>query len=157
MSVRLVPVSHPVAQAVLGTGSLGDALGVLALRPAPGWPHADTATALHATAEHGAAVGTFLIVHGEEVVGDCGWRAAPDSEGQVEIGYGLARPQLGRGWGGAAVAALCTWSADQDGVRTLRAETHPDNLPSQRLLRRLGFQGPEPTDDPAQVRYVRDA
>lgn len=156
MSVRLVPVSQPIAQAVLGHGSLADALGDLALRPAPGWPHDDTATALRATAEHGATAGTFLIVHGDDVVGDCGWRAAPDSAGQVEIGYGLARPQRGRGWGSAAVAALCSWSADQDGVRSLRAETHADNRPSQRLLRRLGFQGPELTDDPTQVRFVRE-
>lgn len=155
MSVRLVPVTRPVAQAVLGAGSLVDALAVAGLRPAPGWPHDGTAAALRSTADHGASPGTFLVVLGDDVIGDCGWRAAPDVKGQVELGYGLSRAYRSRGWGSAAVTALCAWSVTRDGVRSLRAETHPDNHASRRLLVRLGFDGPEPTVDPTQVRYVR--
>lgn len=157
MSVRLIPASAPVALAVNGDGCVDDALAALGLRPAHGWPHPDTGMGLRALAAHGEATATFLIVHGDDVVGECGWRCAPDNEGEVELSYGLSRAYRGQGVGTAAVEALCQWTAAQPGVRSVVAQSHVDNHASRRLLLRLGFAGPDPTGDPLQVRYVRKA
>lgn len=73
------------------------------------------------------------------VVGECGWWADPDPSGTVEIFYALAPPWRGRGLGADAVGNLLT--AARGDPRTLRveADVHVGNLPSRRLLERLGF------------------
>lgn len=132
-AVHLQPVSPALARAVVA----GDLSGVVA---APGWPHADTLDALRPLAESGGE-GTFLVVETEtgRVVGDCGWFGPPDGSGTVEVGYGLASPSRGRGYGGAAVAALLEWVTAQPGVTHVVAEAEATNTPSRRLLERLGF------------------
>jgi RimJ/RimL family protein N-acetyltransferase len=153
--VRLVPVPHAVAVAVT-TGRDVDA----ALQPltrAPDWPHDDTADALRPHAEHGGpgpATGTFLVVEGDRVVGDCGWFGPPDASGTVEIGYGLAASARGGGRGSAAVTQLLDWVATQPGVRRVVAEALVGNEPSRHLLLRLGF-AEEPATPPYR-RYGRD-
>jgi RimJ/RimL family protein N-acetyltransferase len=72
------------------------------------------------------------------VVGDCGWFGPPDEDGEVEIGYGLARSVRGRGLGTEAVALLLDWLATK-GAKRVRAEVRPGNAASFALLARLGF------------------
>ena len=155
--VALVPLPHDVAVAALdGRGPALDAvLARLDLRAAHGWPHADTADALRPLAEHGSPgdVGTWLVCADGEVVGECGWVGAPDAEGSVELGYGLAPSARGRGLGTEAVAVLAAWSEQQPGVRRLVAEVVVGNAASCRLLRRLGFRQ-EPAASP-YLRFVR--
>jgi RimJ/RimL family protein N-acetyltransferase len=155
--VALVPVPYDVAVAALdGRGpTLDVALARLDLRPAAGWPHADTADALRPLAEHGRPgdVGTWLVCADGEVVGECGWVGGPDADGSVELGYGLAPPARGRGLGTEAVAVLAAWSEQQPGVRRLVAEVVVGNAASRRLLGRLGFEQ-EPAAPP-YVRFVR--
>jgi RimJ/RimL family protein N-acetyltransferase len=153
--VTLVPVPHAVAVAVTSGTGLEHALGPL--HAAPGYPHADSADALRPHAEHGGpgpAHGTFLIDVGGIVVGECGWFGPPDDNGDAVIGYGLAPSARGTGIGSEAVALLCGWVEQQDGVRRVVAETLQGNEPSQRLLRRLGFT-PD-GGDPPYLRFVRD-
>jgi len=153
--VALIPVPHPLADAVVRHEGVEAALQDLGLRAANGWPHADTADALRALAEHGAPGddGGWLIAVDGEVVGDCGWRGGADVHGDVLLGYGLAAAARGQGIGTEAVAVLCTWADAQPGVQRLVAEVHADNAPSRRLLRRLGFA--EEPDNPPWVRCVR--
>jgi ribosomal-protein-alanine N-acetyltransferase len=101
----------------------------------------------------GAAPGTFLIVTGDEVVGECGWLGGPDAHGDVEIGYGLAPSARGRGIGRVAVQLLCAWAEDQPAVRRITAEALVGNEPSRRLLLALGFV--EEPAAPPYHRYVR--
>ena len=145
--IRLVPVSVDLARAVVG----GDLSGVEA---APGWPHADTLDALRPLAESGGE-GTFLVVESEtgRVVGDCGWFGPPGEDGTVEIGYGLAAPSRGRGYGTAAVEALLGWVTAWPDVRRVVAEADATNTPSRRLLERLGFTLAEA--DATRVRYEK--
>ena len=121
------------------------------LATAPGWPHADTASGL-SFAEH--AAWTWLVVDDDErIAGECGVKGPPDAAGEVEIGYGLAGPSRGRGLGTRAVAALLE-ELDARGVHAVVAEVDRDNLPSRRLLERLGFTIAEV--DAARVRYRLD-
>jgi RimJ/RimL family protein N-acetyltransferase len=110
---------------------------------AEGYPHADTADALRMFVEHGAGdeEGGWFVTLGDNgrVIGDCGTLGWVDEAGQVEIGYGLAAPYRGRGYGTEAVRALADWVAAQDGVRVVTADVEVGNEPSRRLLVALGF------------------
>jgi RimJ/RimL family protein N-acetyltransferase len=129
----LEPVSAQLASRIVA----GDLSGV---RPANGWPHANTLDALHATVTTGADDCWLITLTATgEVIGDCGVKGPPDSAGTMEIGYGLARPWWGRGYGREAVGALMAWAFAQPGCQRLTAEVHQDNLASRHLLERLGF------------------
>jgi len=57
----------------------------------------------------------------------------------AEIGYSFAPAWQGRGLATEAVGALIGWLFERHGFRRLEAYLHPDNVPSARLLERLGF------------------
>ncbi len=80
----------------------------------------------------------FVVVDGV-VVGEAGAKALPDGAGSIEIGYGLVPSERGRGVGTTAVGQLLDIVRGR-GVRTVTAEVFDDNLPSQRVLAKLGFR-----------------
>jgi RimJ/RimL family protein N-acetyltransferase len=110
---------------------------------APGYPHADTLDGLRLTVEHSidhGDLGWFVTrVEDGRVIGDCGTNGWTDEQGRVEIGYGLAAPFRGVGYGVEAVRALVDWLVTQPEVRTVVAEVEVGNTASRRLLERLGF------------------
>ena len=73
-----------------------------------------------------------------ERVGDLCFKGL-SAEGVTEIGYGLLPEFRGRGYASEAVKDAVRWAAEQDGVRTIIAETDPGNLASQRVLAKAGF------------------
>ncbi len=150
-TARLVLEPVPLAAAA----ALVDGRAVPGLLAAPGWPHADTLDGLRMDLEQGeeARTGWFITLRGSgEVIGDCGWRGGPDEDGEAEIGYGLAAPYRGLGYGAEAVEGLIGWCREQPGARRLSATVLPDNAPSRRLLERLGFRPDGLTGD--SLRYV---
>ena len=131
----LVPQTIAAARALLAGEDPG-------LQLAEGYPHADTFDALRMVVEHGGPDdGGWFVTLAEDgrVVGDCGTHGPADSDGRLEIGYGLAAPSRGRGLGTEAVRAMADWLAGQPGVRVLTADVEVGNEPSRRLLERLGF------------------
>ena len=128
--VVLRPVSATEAAALVA----GDFGG---LQAGEGWPHEDSLDGLRI-----AAVGrglAWLITLGDLVVGECGTHGAPDPGGVVEIGYGLAAPYRGRGYGRQTVRALAHWLLGQPGITAVLAHTDPENVPSRRSLQSAGF------------------
>lgn len=95
------------------------------------------------TREEPAQVGWLgwaaILRDGGELVGDGGFHGPPDAHGAVEIGYSVAPAWRGRGLAREMVAALLEWSFAHEAVHTVEAETLEGNLPSQAVLRRLGF------------------
>lgn len=73
------------------------------------------------------------------VVGSMDFKAPPDHEGQVEIGYGLGKAFEHNGYMTEAIRTMCRWAAEQRGVSHVIAETDLDGLASQRILQRCGF------------------
>lgn len=128
--VVLVPVAADRVDAVLA----GDIAPYVA---GPGWPHNDTPAALSFRAVQGM---TWLITLDGIVVGDVGTKGPPDVDGRVEIGYGLAVPSRGQGLGTRAVGVLVDWLLARDDVCLVMAHVNPANVPSARLLLRLGFR-----------------
>lgn len=74
------------------------------------------------------------------LIGTCGLHSFANEAGlrQAEVGCMLARSHWGEGRMAEALTALIAY-ARQLGITTLLADIEPDNLPSQRLFRRLGF------------------
>jgi RimJ/RimL family protein N-acetyltransferase len=70
-------------------------------------------------------------------IGGVGFKGPPD-RGVVEIGYGLVPSARGHGYATEAVTALVQIAAGL-GVTTIRADTDPDNVASQRTLEHAGF------------------
>jgi RimJ/RimL family protein N-acetyltransferase len=145
--VSLLPVTGDGLDHVL-THDVGGHL------PGAGWPSPETAFALAFVTVGGL---TWLVVDETgHIVGELGTTAAPDADGAVEIGYGLTGASRGRGLGTRAVAALVDWLSAQPDVRTLVAHVAADNLPSRRVLERLGFSLDGFSPD-GEHRYVRAA
>lgn len=74
-----------------------------------------------------------------ELVGTCGYKGPPDSEGIVEIAYGVAPAYQGRGYAKEAAAALVEFALGA-GARVVRAHTRPEHNASGRVLAACGFQ-----------------
>jgi len=62
-----------------------------------------------------------------------------NSNGMVEIGYGIKKEYEGQGYMTEAVTAMARWASEQIGVKYVEAEVETDNKPSQRVLEKAGF------------------
>lgn len=144
---ELIPVTAALARRI----QAGEYDG---LRRGDGWPHADTtAGASHVLTPLPAKM--WMISVDGRVIGDCGTHGPPDPAGQVEIGYGIAAPYRGLGFGTEAVSALSSWLVDQPGVGAVLARTSPENVASRRVLVSAGFRLASET--PSGCTYVLDA
>jgi RimJ/RimL family protein N-acetyltransferase len=83
--------------------------------------------------------GGWLMVADGEVVGLCGYKAPPNPEGDVEIGYAVAPERRRRGHATWAVALTIEAARLDARVSALVAETALANLPSQKVLSANGF------------------
>jgi RimJ/RimL family protein N-acetyltransferase len=127
----LVPVREDVAAAVVA----GD---TSAIGAGEGWPHEGTFRGLRMALRHGHAPGWFVTLGGV-VIGDCGIHGEPDERGDIELGYGLARPYRGQGYGTEVAIGLSRWLLSQDAVRRVAGRAVLDDLPARRTLERAGF------------------
>jgi RimJ/RimL family protein N-acetyltransferase len=91
--------------------------------------------------------GLFVIVEKSSglFVGGIGFKGPPNERGDVEIGYGVAPSHQSRGVASEAVLALCTFA--QGRARAVVAETDRENIASQRVLERSGFQSSGATNE----------
>lgn len=74
----------------------------------------------------------------DSCVGDLSFKGL-DSNGSVEIGYGIKKEFQGQGYMTEALIAMARWASAQTGVHLVEAETDPDNKASQRVLEKAGF------------------
>ena len=137
--LRLEPITAEVARLIAS----GDVSG---LGVADGWPQAGTKNGVALAIEHGHPAGWLVRCSGS-VIGDCGIRAPVDDAGRVEIGYGLADPYQGQGFGSEVVTAISDWLLAQPVVATVCARTLPSNAASRRVLEKAGFVMVRATDD----------
>jgi ribosomal-protein-alanine N-acetyltransferase len=74
------------------------------------------------------------------VVGLMGFNAWERGHRRADLGYDLARPLWGRGYGREAVAAIVRFGFERMALNRIEAFTIADNVRSVRLLERLGFR-----------------
>jgi RimJ/RimL family protein N-acetyltransferase len=83
----------------------------------------------------------FNMVHREKglAVGSCAFKGPPDSDGVVEIAYGVKPEHQGNGYATEAAAGLVKF-AFANGVHIVRAHTLRENNASTRVLSKCGFR-----------------
>jgi RimJ/RimL family protein N-acetyltransferase len=83
----------------------------------------------------------FSIVHEHsgDAIGSCGFKAPPDTDGVVEIAYGLAPAHHSKGYATEAAAALVRFALADPRVTVIRAHTVDDANASARVLVKCGF------------------
>ncbi len=82
----------------------------------------------------------WFIEAGNDVVGSVSIKNISHMMAYGEIGYGVAESHQGRGIATMAVAALVDKAFNESPLRKLVAYVHDQNLPSCRVLEKLGFQ-----------------
>lgn len=82
----------------------------------------------------------FLIISASRstVLGACGFKTAPVN-GSVEISYGVARAERGRGVATQAIGQLLQLAAPSGLVQEVVAHILPSNAASSQVVTRLGF------------------
>jgi RimJ/RimL family protein N-acetyltransferase len=99
------------------------------------------------------SVWMVTLADGGTVVGGAGFHAEPDDAATVEVGYGIAQEFRGRGIATGALLALLQ-IARENGAMTVVAGTDADNVPSQRVLQKSGFNRTEDAD--TELRWAVD-
>jgi RimJ/RimL family protein N-acetyltransferase len=83
----------------------------------------------------------WMIVEDGEIVGLLSpTKPLNPADRSLHIGYGVAPTRWGKGVATRAVADLAAWARANERVHALAAETSIDNLASQAVLSRNGFQ-----------------
>jgi len=95
----------------------------------------------------------FSMVHRESgaVVGSCAYKSPPDSDGVVEIAYGVEPEHQGRGFATEAAQAMAAYALASGQVRIVRAHTRPEPNASTRVLSKCGFEYVGEVVDPTTV------
>lgn len=62
-----------------------------------------------------------------------------DSNGVVEIGYGIMEKYQGKGYATEAVKAISKWAFREPKILFIEAETDDKNIASKRVLEKCGF------------------
>jgi len=84
----------------------------------------------------------FVIRHQitDGVIGQCGFKGPPTTDGTVEIAYSVAPEHQGKGYATEAAAALVGYAFEHGQVRLVRAHTLPEANASTRVLTKCGFR-----------------
>ncbi|MFO7680405.1 MAG: bifunctional GrpB family protein/GNAT family N-acetyltransferase [Chloroflexota bacterium] len=84
----------------------------------------------------------WLIVRCDENlgIGTVGFKGEPDLRGRVEIGYGLSSSHRNHGFMTEAVQSLIAWAFTRPNCITVFAHTDPANIPSHRVLEKIGMK-----------------
>lgn len=82
--------------------------------------------------------GGYLAYDGERLIGTCAFKNAPARDRPPELAYFTFPPFEGRGYA-AAMARELVHLARGQGVHSVIAETLPEENPSTRVLRKVGF------------------
>jgi len=127
-----------------GRDVLGDMLGV---RVPPEWPGRDYEEVMPfisalLTTDPGRGVWDRAAIHEADrvLIGSLGCTGRPTDEGVVEIGYYTVPAYRSQGYTGEAVAALVAWLWARPEVTKITATCEDDNIPSIRVLERLGLR-----------------
>ena len=132
-------VLEPVARDQVEAFLAGDFRNV---RRGDGWPRDGTepgSPPWRMSLKHDVEV-NWLVTLAGLTIGDCFTHGGADEAGDIEIGYGLAMPYRGCGYGTELVAGFAGWLILHPKInRVVARNVAADNTPSRRALERAGF------------------
>lgn len=85
---------------------------------------------------------SYMILHKKDksLIGLGGYKGPPDSQGVVEIGYGIAPAYRGKGYATEAASALIGNAINIAGVNVVWAHTLPEFNASTKVLQKCGME-----------------
>lgn len=73
------------------------------------------------------------------LIGTCGFNSYNERNKRAEIGYELHPDYWNKGFASEAISSVLTYGFDALHLNRIAAIVYPENIPSQKLLRNLGF------------------
>lgn len=132
-------VVEPVAREQVAAFVAGDFSTV---RPGAGWPVDESVPGSppwRLSLKYDLEVCWVVVLDGF-AIGDCFTHGGVDDAGDIEIGYALAAPYRGRGYGTELVTALAGWLFSHREIeRVVARNIDASNEASRRTLERVGF------------------
>ncbi|HSP21692.1 MAG TPA: GNAT family N-acetyltransferase [Planococcus sp. (in: firmicutes)] len=85
--------------------------------------------------------GVWMVVRRAtgQTIGDAGFKGMPNSDGVVEIGYGIAAEAQNQGFATEAAKGLINWAFRTGRVKRVIAECTHGNVASIKVLEKLGL------------------
>lgn len=141
----LIPFTIPIAQEVLNQKYT--ILSDMGLNLSQGWPDEDMLETLPRIVtnlelvEEPSGFESWLIVEKDSkaIIGDIGFKGRPDSEGSVDLGYGIVDAARRKGYAVEAGSAMIKWAFKQQQVKVITARCEHVNEASTKTLESLGF------------------
>jgi len=90
------------------------------------------------------------------LAGTCGYKGPPDAAGLVEVGYGVVAELQRRGLATEMTHALVDAAFALPQVTAVLAETLPELIASQGVLRKAGFTLTGEGSEPGTIRFRRE-
>ncbi len=88
----------------------------------------------------------FINKEDNRIIGDGGFKGSPDENGVIDIGYAIVEAQRRKGFALEAVSALLKWGLSQSCVTAVTADCLESNIPSIKILTKLGMNEIERKD-----------
>ena len=79
------------------------------------------------------------LADNNQVIGDIGFKGKPDKQGIVEVGFGIIPEMHNKGIATESVRAIIGWALSSIKVKKIVAECLIDNIPSIKVLKKLGM------------------
>jgi [ribosomal protein S5]-alanine N-acetyltransferase len=100
---------------------------------------------------------SYLFIHTADhaLIGMGGYKGAPDTEGMVEIGYGIAPAYRGRGYAREAAQGMIDYAFRQPAVEKVWAHALAEPNASVAVLKRCGLTMIEELEDPDEGKIWR--
>lgn len=90
-------------------------------------------------AQRGVQYWPLFLLREDRFVGCCGLRPFGDCPAEYELGFHLLPAHWGQGFASEAAGTVLRYASSSLQARTIYAGHHPDNIASQKLLQKLGF------------------
>lgn len=83
----------------------------------------------------------WQVIHLKEnvIIGGIGFMGLPDENGQTMVGYHTDQRFQKQGFACEALDLLLAWAFEHSSLQSVVATTNLDNIPSQRVLQKNGF------------------
>lgn len=81
----------------------------------------------------------LFVLNGQFIIGSACFKGPPNTQGEIEIGYGIAPIFQNLGYTTNAIAQVCTQAFTMPGINAIVAETDIGNIASHRVLQKCRF------------------